>query len=131
VCVCVVFMYIALFYMYKNYPSKRVDGKVALVTGASSGMGEQVARLLAKRGCSVGLVARNALNLEKIAREIRDEGKVAKSYPADAADPRQVAIVSRAFLTDFGAPDFIIHCAGAGSWEFIEDTTFVCCFLLL
>ncbi|HSM64502.1 MAG TPA: SDR family NAD(P)-dependent oxidoreductase, partial [Gillisia sp.] len=51
-----------------------IKGKVVVITGASSGLGEKTARHLESKGASVVLVARRIENLEKIAKEIRENG---------------------------------------------------------
>src|ERR1051325_9330076 len=64
------------------------EGSTALVTGASSGIGEQFARQLAQRGHGVTLVARRVERLEALARELRDaHGVIVHVVAADLADP--------------------------------------------
>ena len=67
------------------------DGEVALVTGAGRGIGRAVALELAAAGARVALLARSADQLDEAAGTVRDRRGRAGVYPADAADPVQVA----------------------------------------
>jgi NAD(P)-dependent dehydrogenase (short-subunit alcohol dehydrogenase family) len=86
----------------------RLDGRVALVTGASGGLGERFARVLAESGASVVLVARRADRLEALAAEL-DAALVA---PADLADHEQRAAAVAAALAHFGRVDVLVNNAG-------------------
>lgn len=94
--------------------------KLVLITGASSGVGAATARELSKNGTQVILVARSENLLNALADEIGDLAIVA---PCDAADADQVSALAKRVLTDFRVPDAIIHCAGAGQWKTVQDTT--------
>lgn len=90
----------------------RLKGSVALVTGASSGIGEATARSLAAEGAKVALVARRVDRLEKLAKEIAATGHTALAIEADVTDQRQaVAAVERA-AGDFGRLDIVVNNAG-------------------
>lgn len=93
--------------------------KVALITGASSGIGEATARLLAKEGYSVALLARSADKLEKI---VKDIGPNASAYTCDASDVDAVEDVAARVISQMGVPDVIVNCAGAGRWLKLEET---------
>jgi len=69
--------------------TERLDGTVALVTGASSGIGEAAALALARQGATVALVARRTDRLESLAEKIRDLGGNALSLRADVTDEHQ------------------------------------------
>ncbi len=93
---------------------------LAVISGASSGIGAATARLLAHRGWKVVLIARNQKALEKVAHDLpKDLGVV---IAVDAADGDAVLKASAQILIDHGTPDVLIHCAGAGTWRFVEET---------
>ncbi len=94
----------------------KLTGKLALVTGASSGIGEATAKLLASRGATVLLVARREHELARIAAAIEADGGRAKGFAADLSDPAAVATAASAVRAEFGVPDAIVNCAGAGRW---------------
>jgi NAD(P)-dependent dehydrogenase (short-subunit alcohol dehydrogenase family) len=70
---------------------RRLEGRAALVTGASRGIGEAIARRLVAEGASVALVARDAGRLAALAEELGRDGGSAHALPADVADPAGAA----------------------------------------
>ena len=94
--------------------------KTALITGASSGIGAGAARHLAHSGYRVILVARRQTELAQIASQI-GHGAIAET--CDAASSAQVLALGERVCRLYGTPDVIVHCAGAGQWKRIEDTT--------
>ncbi len=86
----------------------------ALVTGASSGIGRLLALRLAREGARVGLVARRAEELRKLAAEIESAGGRALSLPCDVGDPQQVAAAAERALEDLGRVDLLVNNAGYG-----------------
>jgi NADP-dependent 3-hydroxy acid dehydrogenase YdfG len=97
--------------------------KVAVVTGASSGIGAASARLLCMEGWTVVLVARRADRLTALARELDAVGGRAVVEPLDAADGDAVDVMAARVLADVGVPDAIVNSAGAGVWRWMEDTS--------
>jgi NADP-dependent 3-hydroxy acid dehydrogenase YdfG len=93
-------------------PDDSLKDTVALVTGASSGIGEATAKALAARGASVALVARRAERLERLGGEIADVGGTALPIEADVSDRGQAqAAVSRA-AEELGRLDVLVNNAG-------------------
>ena len=99
-----------------------VDGKLALVTGASSGIGVEIARALAGRGARVILVARGREGLERTAAEIGASGGDAVVMPADLADVDDVQRLGAEVISGPGAPDVLVNNAGAGRWRACDET---------
>lgn len=91
---------------------KDLKGRVAIVTGASAGLGLRVARSLAREGMNLVLAARTADALESVAAEIRTLGVKAIAVPTDVADGSQLQrLVDRA-IAEFGAIDVLVNNAG-------------------
>ena len=86
--------------------------RVALVTGASRGIGAAIARKLASSGASVVLAARTLADSERVAHEIRAAGGVAGAIELDVADPASIASCTRAATERFGAIDWLVNNAG-------------------
>ena len=89
-----------------------VGGKTVLITGASFGIGEATARLLAAAGAKVLLVARTRDQLELVAAEIRAQGGTAEVYAADLTDTAAVAELARGVIEAHGAVDVVVSNAG-------------------
>jgi NAD(P)-dependent dehydrogenase (short-subunit alcohol dehydrogenase family) len=88
--------------------------RVAIVTGASSGIGEAAARCLAKAGFSVVLAARRADLLDSIVADINAQGGKALSVPTDLSDAEQTSALVQAALDAFGRVDVLVNNAGYG-----------------
>src|SRR4051794_35410210 len=99
----------------------QLDGTVALVTGASSGIGEATAHALASRGAKVALAARRLERLERLATEIGGQDHTALSIQADIADQAQaIAAVDRT-VGELGRLDIVVNNAGVMLLGPIED----------
>jgi NAD(P)-dependent dehydrogenase (short-subunit alcohol dehydrogenase family) len=89
-----------------------LDGRVAVVTGGSSGIGAEMARALGRAGARVVLVARDKDRLQTTAEELRAEGAGTAWVSADLADRAEVARAADEAEAAFGAPDILVNCAG-------------------
>ena len=89
-----------------------VQGKVVVVTGGSSGLGEATAKLLAERGAKVMLGARREENLERIVSEIKDGGGEAAYRVTDVTDRDQVENLVAGTVDEFGRIDMLVNNAG-------------------
>jgi NAD(P)-dependent dehydrogenase (short-subunit alcohol dehydrogenase family) len=87
-------------------------GQVAIVTGASSGIGEATARCLADAGFSVVLAARRADLLDGIVADITAQGGKALSVPTDLSDAEQTSALVKTVLDTFGRVDVLVNNAG-------------------
>jgi short-subunit dehydrogenase len=92
--------------------SRSVDGRIVMITGASSGIGEASAREVGKAGGVVLLVARSADKLEALAEEVRELGGDAFAHPCDLADPDDVDRMAEEVLVEYGHVDVLINNAG-------------------
>ena len=86
-----------------------LDGRVALVTGASAGLGRRFARVLADHGASVVVAARRAAELEALVTEIESAGGRAIAYPLDVADAAAIAGAFDAAERAFGTVDILVN----------------------
>ena len=89
-----------------------LEGRVALVTGASQGIGRACAWKLAKCGARVALVARNQQKLEELSGEIAQAGGSAGVFAADVENEEQVKAAFKAVVADFGKIDILVNNAG-------------------
>lgn len=96
-------------------------GKVVIVTGASSGIGEETGRQFGRAGARVVLAARRAERLERLADEIRSYGGTAVSVPTDLTDNTQITNLVRTTLEVFGRIDVLANIAGWGRYDWFEE----------
>ncbi|MBE1582513.1 SDR family oxidoreductase [Nonomuraea angiospora] len=89
-----------------------ITGKVVAITGASSGIGEATARLLAERGAAVVLGARRTERLDEIARQIRDRGGRAATRAVDVTAREDLERLVGLAVTEFGRLDVLVGNAG-------------------
>tara|TARA_R100000935_G_C2836187_1_gene168242 strand:- start:1399 stop:2139 length:741 start_codon:yes stop_codon:yes gene_type:complete len=89
-----------------------IENKVIVITGASSGLGEATARLLAKKGAKVVIGARRTEKLEAIVQDIRAEGGQAEFIGTDITKPNEVQALIEKALSAFGQIDVLVNNAG-------------------
>jgi NAD(P)-dependent dehydrogenase (short-subunit alcohol dehydrogenase family) len=93
----------------------RLDDRVAIVTGASSGLGVAFAHGLAEAGADVALGARRVDRLEDTATLVRDAGRRALAVATDVADPASCTALVEAAMAEFGRVDVLVNNAGIGT----------------
>ncbi len=98
-----------------------LDGKVALVTGASKGIGRAISLRLAAAGADIALAARGAEALERTAGDVRDLGRRAFPSPTDVADPAQVRVLVDNTVEALGTIDVLVNNAGAAPFVSTVD----------
>lgn len=112
--------------------SRSIAGRVAIITGAASGMGRATAYVFADEGATLALVDRNAAGVEAVAEEVRAAGGTAQAYAADLADGAAILDLVSRVRGDLGPIDILVNNAGisAGApidhdqWERAWEMTF-------
>ena len=100
---------------------QNLKDKVVLITGASSGFGENAALLFAKEGCKVVLAARRIDRLQAIAAKIQAEGGEAIAIPVDVINPADVDNMVKSTLDLYGQIDILFNNAGIGRVDWFEN----------
>jgi 3-oxoacyl-[acyl-carrier protein] reductase len=101
--------------------SRSVRGKVALVTGAASGMGRATAHVFAREGARVAVTDVRAEDAEAVAEAIRAEGGEARAWAFDVADPARIASLVPEIAEHFGGLDIIVNNAGISAGAPIDS----------
>lgn len=91
---------------------KMLDGKVAVITGASKGLGKAMALALGEAGASIALVARHLEPLSEVGRAIKSAGGEARAFQADVSEEEQVHRLERHVVGTFGKVHILINNAG-------------------
>lgn len=99
-----------------------LQGKVAIITGASCGMGQTMAELFAKEGTAVVLTARGQEKLDQVVEGIRAKGGRAIGVTADVCSSEDTKRVFKTALEAFGDVDILINNAGIGEQKIIDET---------
>uniref|UniRef100_A0A224YX90 Oxidoreductase n=1 Tax=Rhipicephalus zambeziensis TaxID=60191 RepID=A0A224YX90_9ACAR len=94
-------------------------GKVAFITGASSGIGEATALHFATLGCSLSITARNAGALERVAAQCKASGVEVLVKTADVRNTEEVSAVIKETAEHFGKIDIVVNCAGSARIGFV------------
>jgi 3-oxoacyl-[acyl-carrier protein] reductase len=119
-----------------------VEGRVALVTGASQGIGRACALELAKSGAKVALCARNQEKLDQLAAEINGSGGEAAAFKLDVANEDEIKSVAKAVIAKFGKIDILVNNAGItrdqlvmrmkrADWDDVLNTNLTAPYLLI
>lgn len=111
--------------------SRSIDDKVAVITGAASGMGRATARLFADEGAQVALADRNGPGVQAVADEVNAAGGRARSWELDVSDADRIDAFVAEVVAHFGAIDILVNNAGvsipaaidAADWEAAWITT--------
>ena len=98
-----------------DFPSFNLDGHVALVTGASRGIGHDVALALAGAGAAVALGARNVEDVESLAGQISSTGRSCRPVRLDVRDAKQSEAAVSETVERFGKLDVLVNNAGVGT----------------
>lgn len=106
-----------------DYPNFRLDGKVAVVTGASMGIGFGLAKALAAAGARVAAAARSTERLGTLVAEIEQEAGVAAAFELDVRDVGAVSAVMGEIDDRMGGLDILVNNAGLGDNHPAEDVT--------
>jgi len=117
--------------MEKN--DKRLEGKVAIVTGGSRGMGRAIAAALAREGAEVVVCSRNLEANRETAEQIKSEGGSAHPFQVDVTDPDSVSALVKNVVEKFGRVDILVNNAGVtadnlllrlkeADWDRVIDT---------
>ncbi|MCS7338851.1 MAG: SDR family oxidoreductase [Verrucomicrobiae bacterium] len=101
----------------------QLTGKIALVTGASRGLGKAIATALARAGASLVLTSRNAELLAATAAEIRAFGAEAEPFPADVSDATQVSALEQHVRSQFGKLHILVNNAGINIRKHLAELT--------
>ncbi len=102
--------------------TRMLDGKVAVISGASYGMGRTMAELFAREGAKVVMTARGGGKLEQAVEEIRELGYEATGVVADNKELADVQRVIRTALDTYGDLDIVINNAAIGEQKMIDET---------
>jgi 3-oxoacyl-[acyl-carrier protein] reductase len=120
----------------------KLEGRVALVTGASQGIGHACALALARHGAAVALAARNQLKLDELAQQITSAGGKAATFVIDVAEEEQIKSGIKAALAHFGKIDILVNNAGItrdqlvmrmkrADWDAVLNTNLTSAFLCI
>jgi len=104
-------------------PDFSIQGKVAIVTGASKGIGYGLAKALAAAGAKVAVAARSRLSLDTLVEEIAAAGGEARAYELDVRNVAAIRSVFEQIAQDFGRLDIVVNNAGLGEGMAALDVT--------
>ena len=96
---------------------------IILITGASSGIGAELAKIAAQAGHSIAICARRLDKLQAIQQEIVNAGGTCLAMQVDVSKPDQAKACVEQTITHFGGLDILVNNAGRGNLASVEDTT--------
>ena len=102
--------------------AQMLEGKVAVITGASYGMGRTMAELFAEEGAAVVITARGREKLDEVVQGIRSKGGKAVGVVADVCSTEDTQNVFQTAIREFGDVDILINNAGIGEQKIIDET---------
>ena len=103
--------------------SKKLNGKVAIITGASAGIGQAVATTLAEQGANLVLTARREERLDELVKQCESLGAQAIAVAGDAREESTAQEVIKAAVDKFGRIDILLNNAGAGKYKELVETS--------
>lgn len=128
--------------MTQAHCKNRLQGKIAIITGASKGIGRGIAKVFAAEGAQVVLISRTEADLKKVVDEIIKAGGKASYRVADVTKAQDMTKVAEATLKDHGRIDILIHNAGIypianitdmtiENWNYVINTNLTSAFLVV
>src|SRR6185437_1494630 len=103
--------------------NRLLEGRVALVTGASRGIGKAIARTLGRMGAKLSLCARDTQKLQSARRELEAEGSTVLDVPADISRPDDITSLVQATERSLGPIEILVNNAGIGHFAPIQEAT--------
>ncbi|KNF07335.1 gluconate 5-dehydrogenase [Gottschalkia purinilytica] len=98
-----------------------LTGKIAIVTGASSGLGVQFAKALARQGADVAIVARRLEKLESLSKEITSMGRKCLAVKCDVTNEQDIINAVKKIVNEYGTIDILVNNAGISVVEKVEE----------
>ena len=104
-------------------PSAPFRGLAVVITGASTGIGRELALQLARQGARLALAARDAARLDEVAGECRALGATALAIPTDVGEETQCRALIERTVAELGGVDVLVNNAGIGMWARFDEMT--------